>query len=100
MRIIYISFIPKDWFTIINLLGIWFVQKGCVLTDTMITHERIHNAQMKEMLYVLFYLWYVVEWAVKGFRYESISFEQEAYANEGDMDYPDYRGFWWWWKWL
>ena len=48
-----------------------------------------HTAQMKEMLYIFFYLWYVVEWIIrlfmKGNAYRNISFEREAYSNEDDI---------------
>ena len=51
----------------------------------------IHTAQMKEMLYVFFYVWYVVEWLVrlfmKGNAYRNISFEREAYGNERYIAY-------------
>ena len=46
---------------------------------------------MREMLYVFFYLWYLIEWLIrlcmKGNAYRNISFEREAYANDKDMEY-------------
>lgn len=91
MKIIYNNFIPFKGFAAINLFGILFVREGIKITEEMINHEKIHTAQMKEMLYIFFYLWYVIEWIIrlfkKGDAYRNISFEKEAYINE---DYPNY----------
>ena len=84
------------------------VRKGdAVMASTDINHESIHTAQMKEMLYVLFYLWYVIEWLVRLVRYRnahtayrSISFEREAYMNQGIMGYLQGRGRYAWVKYL
>ena len=51
---------------------------------------------MKEMLYIFFYLWYLVEWLVKLFRYgrnayENISFEREAYTYQYDYSHLEKR---------
>jgi hypothetical protein len=58
-------------------------------------HEAIHTKQMKELLYVPFYILYILEWLYrltqKGNAYKNISFEKEAYDNENDMDYLDKR---------
>jgi len=47
---------------------------------------------MKELLYVGFYLWYLIEWIILLFKYgnkayNNIKFEKEAYANEKDAKY-------------
>ena len=72
------------------------------MSERDLNHEAIHTAQMKEMLYVFFYLWYLVEWLIrllgKGDAYRNISFEKEAYDNEGDLAYLENRPmFAWWW---
>lgn len=91
MKIIYNNLIPFKGFAAINLLGILFVRKGVKVSEEMINHEAIHTAQMKEMLYIFFYLWYVIEWIVRLFKngdaYRNISFEKEAYANENNKNY-------------
>lgn len=78
-----------------NLFGVLFVRNGVRLSEKLLNHERIHTAQMKEMLYLGFYLWYFVEWLVrlfgKGNAYRSISFEQEAYDNDDNLTYQDNR---------
>ena len=56
------------------------------------------------MLYVPFYLWYIVEYLIrllgKGDAYRNISFEQEAYSNEKDMNYLKNRKHFSWFKYL
>lgn len=95
MKIIRNNIIPFKGYAAINLFGILFVRKDANITKEMLNHEEIHTAQMKEMLYVPFYLWYMVEWIVrlfkKGNAYRNISFEREAYANEDNLDYLDTR---------
>ncbi|MDE6535355.1 MAG: hypothetical protein K2K82_05020 [Muribaculaceae bacterium] len=60
----------------------------------MINHERIHDAQQRELLYIPFYILYLLEYLVRliQFRnhkkaYYGISFEREAYANDRDFGY-------------
>ena len=91
MKIIYNNIIPLPGFKAVNLFGVLFVRKGCTMSDTDLNHEAIHTAQMKEMRYIFFYLWYLIEWAVrlfkKGNAYRNISFEQEAYNNQTWLRY-------------
>ena len=92
MKIIRNNIIPIKGFAAINLFGILFVKKNAKVTERMLNHESIHTAQMKEMLYVFFYLWYFVEWLIRlftntGNAYRTISFEREAYANERKDEY-------------
>lgn len=86
MKIIYNHIIPLPGFKAINLFGVLFVRKGCTMSDTDLNHEAIHTAQMKEMWYIFFYMWYLIEWVVrlfkKGNAYRNISFEKEAYDNQ------------------
>lgn len=91
MKVVYNNLIPFKGYKAINLFGIVFARRGTVLTDEDLNHEAIHTAQMKEMLYLFFYVWYVVEWIVRLFgtvnAYRNISFEREAYANAGNLNY-------------
>ena len=91
MKIIRNSIIPFKGYAAINLFGVLFVRNNVKITDRLLNHESIHTEQMKEMCYVPFYLWYVVEWLIKLFKYDNayrnISFEREAYANEHDPEY-------------
>ena len=67
MKVIYNKIIPFKQFKCINLFGLLFVRKGCFMSEKDFNHEAIHTAQMKEMLYVFFYIWYFVEWLIEIF---------------------------------
>lgn len=62
MKLIYNNIIPFKGFKAINLFGLCFVRKGMKMSDKDINHEKIHTAQMKELLYLPFYLLYFGEW--------------------------------------
>lgn len=69
--------------------------------EILLNHERIHLRQQLELGIVLFYLWYLTEWLLLVCRYRNarlayrnISFEKEAYANEGDLRYLKERKAW------
>ena len=103
MKIIYNNIIPFPGFKAINLIGVLFVRNGCTMSESDINHEMIHTAQMKEMGYVIFYLWYLVEWLVKLAKlrdsnkaYRAISFEREAYGNEKNLIYTITRAKYAW----
>jgi len=91
MKIIHNRIIPPKRFSAINLFGVLFCRKGRTLSTDVIQHERIHTAQMRETLFLGFYVWYLIEWLaripMKGNAYHNISMEREAYEN---MDDPDY----------
>lgn len=95
MMVIYNNILPVKGFKCINLFGVLFVRKGLKMTDVDLNHEAIHTKQMKEMLYVFFYLWYVIEWIVRLFKrgnaYRNISFEREAYSNQCYLKYNKER---------
>ena len=105
MKIIYNNIIPFKGFKCINLFGVLFVRKGCFMNEKDLNHERIHTAQMKELLYVGFYVWYFVEWLIEIFHYGSTAyhtntFEREAFANDDDLTYLASRKRFAWWKYL
>ena len=98
--IIYNSILPFKGFKAINLFGLIFVRKECKdrFTDVDKQHERIHTAQILELLFIFFYLWYGIEWLILLCKYgnshkayRSIRFEKEAYDNERTPDYLKYR---------
>lgn len=91
-KIIYNKYIPFGNFLAINLFGVIFA-KG-KLSRACVNHELIHSAQIRELLFVFFYVFYVTEWLWKSICYRSfmkgymnISFEREAYCNAGDLGY-------------
>lgn len=104
MKVIYNNVIPFNGYKAINLFGVLFVRNGCMMSEVDLNHERIHTAQMKEMLYVFFYIWYFIEWIVrlfgKGNAYKNLSFEKEAYTHEENLDYLKWREKFKWWKYL
>lgn len=71
-------------------------------TDAVfINHERIHLRQQLELLLVPFFLWYGLEYLIRLLyycnrykAYRNISFEREAYAQEGNLEYLKNRKFW------
>lgn len=102
MKIIRNSIIPCKGFTAINLFGVVFVRKeirpqhtiSLRNWDIMLNHELIHTAQMKELLYVPFYILYGIEWLIrlamyrnKKEAYRNISFEREAYDMQNNFHY-------------
>lgn len=98
MKIIRNNIIPFPGFAAINICGLLFVRKNAVITPRVLNHERIHTAQMKEMLYLPFYVLYVLEWLFRLLQYRSahtayrnISFEREAYGNQLNMTYLEKR---------
>lgn len=101
MRIIYNSLIPFNGFRVFNFFGILLVKKNSDgsnphLTERTMNHEAIHTAQMKELLYIPFYLLYCIEFLIRIFTnpdnpYNSLSFEREAYYNEYYPTYLSHR---------
>ena len=95
-RIIYNKHIPFGSFLAINLFGVIFAKGKLDKID--VNHELIHSAQIREMLYVPFYVVYVAEWVCKSIRYRSFmegyrntSFEREAYLNARNLGYLQRR---------
>ena len=91
MKIIRQNILPPKGFLAINLFGLLFCKKDAKINDVIVNHESIHTSQMKEMLYIPFYLLYVTEWLIKllfkGNAYRNISFEREAYDNQYNLNY-------------
>lgn len=108
MKIIYNNIIPFPGYKILNFFGILFVRKGSTVGEIDLNHEKIHTAQMKEMLYIGFYLWYLIEyvitriasWFDQSYAYHDISFEEEAYLNERNLEYLKTRKHYSWFKYI
>lgn len=108
MKIIYNKILPFKGFVAINLFGIVFARKECKpISEITIHHEKIHTAQMREMLYVFFYIWYLIEWIVRFVKtghsdlaYLTISFEVEAHQYMHDKNYLSRRKLFSWIKYL
>ena len=86
--------LPVRGFSAINLFGIIFVRKGVAITPVLLRHEHIHTRQQRELLWLGFYLWYILEYLYniiiyrnRWKAYRNIRFEREAYAHESDFYY-------------
>lgn len=101
--------IPVKGFVAMNLFGVLFIRRDEWLKESdgarmgTINHENIHTAQMRELLYVPFYLLYLLEWLYRLLfhtktAYRGISFEKEAYANQTDINYLATRKHYAQWK--
>lgn len=113
MKIVYCKIIPfKDFFAT-NFFTLIIVRKrykervergGCII-KRMLNHENIHSEQMKETLFIGFYILYLLNWLFNlivcpKHAYKYIVFEQEAYANQGNLDYIKHRKHYAWIKYL
>jgi len=96
MKVIYNKYLPPKGYIAINILGLVVLarKEKKPLREEMLNHEAIHTAQMRELLFVFFLLWYGFEWLVRLIQYRdkkkayyNISFEREAYANAENMQY-------------
>ena len=126
MIIVKNNFIPFKGYKAMSFWPFIFVRKECNFDKVDERHENIHGRQQVEMTIVgvfiaalmfalefewwslcaipLFYIWYIIEWVIRLFinpnPYRSISFEQEAYKNENDPEYLDYREIFSWTRYL
>lgn len=107
MKIVYNTWFPFGGYSTFNFFGILFTKQK-ELTPKSINHERIHTKQMVELAYIGFYIWYGLEYlAIRLLRlgeggqhgaYKDVSFEEEAYNNEDNLDYIKTRKHYSWWK--
>lgn len=105
MKTLKNKYIPIEGFRCINLFGTIFYRNGKMLTDIDINHETVHDEQARDLFpfkpigYIIFYILYGLEWFIKMLiclfvnrrPYYSISFEQEAWNNEYNLNYTNYR---------
>lgn len=109
MKLVYNNIIPFKGYLAMCIFPFIFVRKDArALKTTDINHETIHGKQQIEMLWVLFFVWYGIEWFIRlvayGFdchlAYKNISFEQEAYLHEDDLIYLNNRKLFASWQYL
>ena len=105
MKIIVNKIIPFKGYTAMTIYPFIFVKKE--INNVVYNHECIHGEQQKELLIVFFLLLYILEYIIKlliSFNhdkaYKSISFEQEAYNFEKDLNYISKRKRYCWVKYL
>jgi hypothetical protein len=99
--------VPKGYLAITIWPFIFVRNKGLKDVDSLISHEKIHLKQQLELLILLFYIWYGIEYLVHYIKYKdhlkayrSISFEVEANTYENDLDYLNTRKLFSWFKYL
>lgn len=87
----------------VNLFGTLWARKSFPIDRRVINHERIHTAQQKELLFIPFYILYLLEWVWRLLQYRNwmkayrnISFEREAYARGDDLNYLQRRHHYAW----
>ena len=95
MRVINNGLIPSKGKKAINILGFVFCRRGEILNCVERNHLKIHTAQMKELLYVFYYLIYAVDYVCMWFgsgcssylARKCVCFEVEASYHELNLDY-------------
>lgn len=90
--IIKCRWMPKRY--CMNLFGTIWTRDTSWIDRDVINHERIHTAQQRELLFIPFYIWYLIEWLIRLIQYRNwnkaylnLSFEREAYAHGHDLTY-------------
>ena len=83
---------PKHY--CMNLFGTIWARDTSWIDRDVINHERIHTAQQRELLFIPFYIWYLIEWLIRLIQYRNwnkaylnISFEREAYTHGHNLSY-------------
>lgn len=107
---IYSNIVPPSGFIAMTIFPFIFIRKKMsrCFDDVDERHETIHGRQQIELLLLLFFVWYgieyVVRWICYGFdgklAYKNIAFEQEAYLNEHEEFYITQRKLYSWIKYL
>lgn len=97
MIVVKNNILPFSGFKAMTMWPFIFVRTE--LSEVDLNHEKIHGRQQIEMLWILFYLWYGVEYLLRalfgGYKpYREISFEREAYDKDIDLNYLKHRRFW------
>lgn len=97
MIVVKNKIIPFDGYKAITIWPFVFVRSE--LSDIDMNHEKIHGRQQVEMLWLLFFIWYGVEYLLRavfgGYNpYKNVSFEREAYNKDIDLNYLKHRRFW------
>ena len=100
MKIVYNNIIPFEGFLAMTIYPFIFVKKKYryMFNDKDIRHETIHSKQQIELLIIIFFIWYLLEYIFRIFQYwnlnkayRNICFEREAFANENNKEYLDNR---------
>lgn len=92
------KWLPKNILALTFFPFIIYREASFAQDPILVNHERIHLKQQLELLLLVFYLWYGIEFLLrllyyrnKRKAYREISFEREAYANEANLTYNEQR---------
>ncbi len=108
MKIIVFPHILAKSFVALTIYPFILVKEtSCKDNFVLINHEKIHLKQQIELLWIIFFIWFGVEYIIRLIKYKNsylayknISFEREAYANEHNLDYLKTRKFYSFFKYL
>lgn len=97
MIVVNNKIIPFDGYKAMTIWPFVFVRSE--LSEIDMNHEKIHGRQQVEMLWLLFFIWYGVEYLLRavfgGYNPgKNVSFEREAYDKDIDLNYLKHRRFW------
>lgn len=98
MKIIYNSILPIGKNKVaMTLYPFIFVKRkhAALFSPKVLNHELIHEAQIKELGLIRFYIMYLWFFVKGGYR-RANPFELEAYAHDDDLDYLNHRGKYAW----
>ncbi|APY08898.1 hypothetical protein BWZ20_11550 [Winogradskyella sp. J14-2] len=92
--------IPRGYIGMTVFPFMFLKSKALKGNDVLINHEKIHLKQQLELLIILFFVLYTLEFLFRLLQYKkwhlayrNISFEREAYLNEKDLNYLKKRPF-------
>lgn len=104
IKTVWNKIIPLKKYAAVNIFGCIFIREELLSYymikkkdfQKLLNHEAIHSAQMRELLYIGFYIIYCLEWLFRVIfhtktAYRGLSFEKEAYNHESDMTYLQNR---------
>jgi hypothetical protein len=85
------NIIPFSGYTAMTIWPFLFIRKENMryVDNYTMNHERIHAVQQIENLIVVFFIVYILESIIKGYR--NISFEIEAYKHDRQLSYLEER---------
>lgn len=93
--------VPKGYSGITLFPFIILRHEDLKMNKVLMNHEKIHLRQQLELLIVPFYIIYSIEFIIRfilqrnwNSAYRQISFEREAYNNEGNLYFLKKRRFW------
>lgn len=94
MPIVIKSKLIRKPYICMNLFGLLLARDKSLIDKYVVNHEQIHTKQERELLYFPFYILYILEWLFRLVQYRNqrdaylnISFEREAYEFGHDLSY-------------